>query len=254
MRRRPQQPNPYDTLGVDPKASADEIKQEYRKQAMEHHPDKGGDPEQFSAIAIAYDILGDPDKRARFDAEGEYREQKSADNAACDMIVKMMGETMDGQGKFMFRDFISEMRERMQQTIFNAERKFKSEQERSKHTLKHLQETRKRLHLKPGGLPIMTGFLDQAIETEERAVTLARLEYEDCQRDCNRAIEILDDYSFDMKKEDHQKKPSFWMDEALDWKVTPNRSGQHTATSAMREMYEEMIKKGPLYGHYTPSG
>ena len=59
--------NPYQTLGVDRDASADEIKRAYRKLASQHHPDKGGDTALFQEIQTAYDTLSDPQKRAAFD-------------------------------------------------------------------------------------------------------------------------------------------------------------------------------------------
>eukprot|EP00894_Picocystis_sp_ML_P002923 jgi/Pico_ML_1/53440/g3980.t2 len=53
----------YELLGLDKNASADEIKKAYRKQAIKHHPDKGGDPEKFKEIGQAYDVLSDPEKK-----------------------------------------------------------------------------------------------------------------------------------------------------------------------------------------------
>src|SRR6267378_8245097 len=62
---------PYQVLGVKPDASADEIRKVYRKLAKEFHPDLNpGKPEaeaRFKSISAAYDLLSDPEKRARYD-------------------------------------------------------------------------------------------------------------------------------------------------------------------------------------------
>jgi len=59
--------NFYQILGVDEKASQDEIKKVYRKLVKETHPDKGGSEEQFKKISEAYDTLGDENKRRQYD-------------------------------------------------------------------------------------------------------------------------------------------------------------------------------------------
>jgi DnaJ-class molecular chaperone len=63
--------NPYEILGVKPNATAEEIRAAYRKLAKQLHPDLNpGDrqaEDKFKAVASAYDILGDPEKRSRFD-------------------------------------------------------------------------------------------------------------------------------------------------------------------------------------------
>ena len=64
----------YDILGVSKGASAAEIKKAYRKKALEYHPDKNpGDTkaeEMFKKAAEAYEVLSDPDKKAKYDQFG----------------------------------------------------------------------------------------------------------------------------------------------------------------------------------------
>lgn len=60
----------YDILGVSKDASADEIKVAFRKKAHEHHPDKGGNAEKFKEYNEAYQILGNVDKRKKYDQFG----------------------------------------------------------------------------------------------------------------------------------------------------------------------------------------
>ena len=59
--------NHYEALGVPRDASQDEIKKAYRKLAMEHHPDKGGDVTKFQEITNAYETLSDTEKRFQYD-------------------------------------------------------------------------------------------------------------------------------------------------------------------------------------------
>src|SRR5579862_4739564 len=63
--------DPYDVLGVPKSASEADIKKAFRALAKKHHPDtKGGDSgaqKRFQEISAAYDILGDKEKRTKFD-------------------------------------------------------------------------------------------------------------------------------------------------------------------------------------------
>ena len=83
--------NPYEVLGLDRNASTDEIKTSYKKQALKHHPDRGGDEAIFKEMTEAYGILSDPQKKDNYDKFG------SVDNSGVninDIINNMFGELM----------------------------------------------------------------------------------------------------------------------------------------------------------------
>lgn len=60
----------YEVLGVGKNASADEIKKSFRRLAVKHHPDRGGDESAFKEVNEAYEVLKDNSKRQRYDQFG----------------------------------------------------------------------------------------------------------------------------------------------------------------------------------------
>jgi tetratricopeptide (TPR) repeat protein len=61
----------YDTLGVSPKSTANEIRSAYRKLVLRHHPDQSSDPKSadiLMEVVKAYEVLNDPIQRKRYDA------------------------------------------------------------------------------------------------------------------------------------------------------------------------------------------
>ncbi|CAO5156431.1 J domain-containing protein [Frankia sp. AiPs1] len=61
------QPSLYEVLGIAPDASAEQIRHAYRAAARRTHPDAGGRPAAFARVRVAYDVLGDPARRHRYD-------------------------------------------------------------------------------------------------------------------------------------------------------------------------------------------
>ena len=57
----------YSILGINKNASESEIRKAYKKKSMQHHPDRGGNEEEFKKVNEAYQTLGDPDKKAAYD-------------------------------------------------------------------------------------------------------------------------------------------------------------------------------------------
>lgn len=104
----------YEVLGVEKTASADEIKKAYRKKAIQYHPDKNpGDKaaeEKFKEAAEAYEVLSNPDKRARYDQFGHAGVEGAAgaggfggfggQGMSMDDIFSMFGDIFGGHGGF----------------------------------------------------------------------------------------------------------------------------------------------------------
>ncbi|KAJ1991799.1 DnaJ sub C member 12, partial [Coemansia thaxteri] len=57
----------YDVLGCNPHSDHDQIHAEYRHRALSHHPDKASSRTGWDQIREAYEVLGDPHRRAQYD-------------------------------------------------------------------------------------------------------------------------------------------------------------------------------------------
>lgn len=95
----------YKVLGVDKSASADAIKKAYRKLAVKYHPDKNpgnkAAEEKFKEITEAYEVLGDPEKRKKYDELGEnwkYYQQQGGTAEGFDWS-QYTGRRPGGQGR-----------------------------------------------------------------------------------------------------------------------------------------------------------
>jgi curved DNA-binding protein CbpA len=90
MTREPQRPDHYATLGVPRDAAPASIKAAYRRASAAAHPDRdGGSDEAMAAINQAYEVLGDPKRRAAYDAGGSGRAEASLEDLARSMLVSM---------------------------------------------------------------------------------------------------------------------------------------------------------------------
>jgi curved DNA-binding protein len=101
----------YQTLGVPTDASADDIKRAYRKMARKYHPDVNPGPEadaKFKAAGAAYDVLGDPEKRAAYDRYGADWDQPRPDPQARGQAQGGFAFDERDINPEMFRDFFGQ--------------------------------------------------------------------------------------------------------------------------------------------------
>ena len=102
----------YKTLGVDRKATQDEIKRSYRKLARKYHPDvsKETDAElKFKDLGEAYEVLKDPEKRVAYDQLGSNwnAQQGSRPPPGWDAGFEFQGAPRGGAGQHDFSDFLN---------------------------------------------------------------------------------------------------------------------------------------------------
>ena len=98
----------YEVLGVSKNASDDEIKKAYKKMAIKYHPDRNPDDKEaeakFKEAAEAYDVLRDPQKRARYDQFGPEGVNGAGGFGGggmnMDDIFSMFGDIFGGHGGF----------------------------------------------------------------------------------------------------------------------------------------------------------
>ena len=117
----------YEVLGVDKSASADEIKKAYRKKAIQYHPDKNpGDKEaeeKFKEAAEAYEVLSNPDKRARYDQFGHAGVDGAAGAGGFGGFGGQGGQTR--QRKFRGSDLRVKVKLNLKEISTGVEKKFK---------------------------------------------------------------------------------------------------------------------------------
>lgn len=88
----------YETLGVSKTADNKEIKKAYRKLAVKHHPDKGGDEHKFKEVSAAYEVLSDKEKRAKYDKYGlEGLSDEGGGGGADDLFSMFFGGQRGGR-------------------------------------------------------------------------------------------------------------------------------------------------------------
>lgn len=68
MPESPMSASPYEVLGVSPTVSDSELRKAFRLALRETHPDTGGDPKRFTAVQLAWELIGTPELRAAYDA------------------------------------------------------------------------------------------------------------------------------------------------------------------------------------------
>jgi curved DNA-binding protein CbpA len=181
----------YQVLGVKRAATPEEIQRAYRRKAKTSHPDGGGSVEAFSEIATAYAVLSDAKRREKYDRTGEIEPPRSntIDASAIEIIAQKLGLIIHAEQDVTSMDIGVVIEQSIRSDI--AERK--TDISRLKRAIERTARLRDRVRRKAnGGSNSLAGVLDW-----HEAATKGHIKKnEDAVNSLERALEILEDYSF----------------------------------------------------------
>lgn len=194
--------NPYDVLGVATDASPDEIKKQYRKKARRAHPDVGGDPEEMTALSIAYDILSDPKKRGHFDRTGKVKDTLRLNKEAIDQICLRFQQMMQHYGpEIIHQDIMQHLNKQFKSDIRSEKKKIAEAEEQATFWFKMAKRCKRKDETMP---PIF----EQIMENSGRAQEAIKDASHENIQILEEAIRILRAYKFE--REQRQELRSAW--------------------------------------------
>lgn len=188
----------YETLGVEKDASPDTIKKAFRKLAMKHHPDRGGDRATMQAVQLAYDVLMDADRRVRYDETGSTDSQPTTREKAAEALTQLVNQVIDlidkGEGDDAdFTDPLVIVRDQIHAAVKQQDEQRKKAERRIAHRRKVL----KRLRRKEGeGQDLLQAVLMGAILTLEGEIHGLGMADELC----HAALDILAEYGYEVEE------------------------------------------------------
>lgn len=194
----------YETLGVEPSASAADIKAAYRRKSSAAHPDReGGSVEAQQAVNDAYAVLGDPDRRSRYDATGDDKAPVSIEAKARDALLALFHAVIDGDGDMVHAVHGMLSQHRTQTNTIRHQ----AVQRRAK-----LLKRREKVKVKSGN-NLVHGLIDQAVVQLDVQIATATegLEINAA------ALAMLSDYEFDGSEPAPESYVSQRVFEALNW-------------------------------------
>lgn len=152
----------YDTLGAKPTDAQEEIKKRYRREASKYHPDRHPDKPEYKAIfqeiQAAYDVLGDPERRKRYDETGETGEGHNIEDEAISFVSTMVAQLAE-RWDYAKIDYVELMRKEvltMKKSLANQVKENESKADKMFYLINNLDS-------KDGGLESALGQRQKAI-------------------------------------------------------------------------------------------
>ena len=170
--------DPYEVLGVKKDASDKQVKDSYRRKAMESHPDRGGDAREFSLVSQAWAMIGDPSKRAEYDSTGEVKSEKDYENMAIDIICKSFEHALNPPnpwgGSRRKMDPLAVCRKHADDIISGTIGKINGDISEANSRVKTYESYRKNIVAKANTIPLIENLLDARIKEAKSIIEGAR--------------------------------------------------------------------------------
>ena len=181
----------YRILGVKRTAVRRDIHKAYRKKAKTAHPDGGGSVEAFNELVVAYSILSDAGRRERYDETGEIDLPRpdNFDGGAIEIIAEKLGLVIHAEQDLSCMDVGALIEQAIRDDIA-ARKASVSHQKRAGDRLVKLRARAKRKAQGEGNL------VARVLDWHEQAIKSHIKKHEESIRFLERALVILEDYSF----------------------------------------------------------
>jgi curved DNA-binding protein CbpA len=179
--------NLYEELGLHPSCSQDDIKQQFRILANKHHPDKGGDVEVFKRIKLAYEVLGDPKRRAEYDKTGNTAETKSHRTEAIEQLSGIFLRAINN-----FDVHTGDLVLNMKNEVNNMRQTAINDQLLCQVYINNLQTANEKLKNRSDEQNLLHNFLLKQIEQRQQEFLL----FSNRIQTCNIMLQILDQYHY----------------------------------------------------------
>jgi curved DNA-binding protein CbpA len=181
----------YRLLGIRRGATKAEVRRAYRRKAKVSHPDSGGSVEAFSALATAHDVLSDKHRRERYDTTGEIESARpnNFDGSAIEVIAHKLGMIIHADHDVASMDIGAVIEQAIRDDIVSRQASIASQ----KQAISRAAALRARVKRKANG---EDNALARVLDWHERATKDHVKKNEEAVRAMERALEILEGYSF----------------------------------------------------------
>lgn len=196
----------YEALGLCRDSPIGEVRKAYRRAAKKAHPDGGGSPEQFALVKLAADTLGDEKRRRKYDETGEIDEpepdtlEANARTMALGAIAGVLQEIDRRNADYDEFDLLGDARRGLGVQKATNDNQIRSAERK----VARLRKAAKKFTAKKGKTNLIGPMMENQASDLERELAKAAA----TQAVIARALEILNDHSFDWDRSQASSPPA----------------------------------------------